>query len=314
MEKTKENASDEISRDMIEKLQNKPYSDLIDLIYKRFGNEVKIGIDFKDDELEILAMLGKKAIHILYNPEKWLIASVDKRYQNLLQDIRPSLIKITGEDPICLYTKKILKTNGNTTTLEWKAYNPEARLLSLLGGTGIEKDYRIRKIALYGGRNLADYQQQLIYGIYPGFVADQAEKIKQCDETTLFFIYVNLSVYLNEVLKEEREQNKGQKQAKSYKKSLDNFIIEIKYALDFIMLQASRFGINAGEPREGKKIKKTSEFKSWINEYDEWFNNLSEEEKDIIEEAYLKGIDLSSFKPDRTTIGDGKPPYCKEHN
>lgn len=81
MGKTKENASDEISRDMIEKLQNKPYSDLIDLIYKRFGNEVKIGIDFKDDELEILAMLGKKAIHILYNPEKWLIASVDKRYK-----------------------------------------------------------------------------------------------------------------------------------------------------------------------------------------------------------------------------------------
>ena len=73
---------------------------------------------------------------------------------------------------------------------------------------------------------------------------------------------------------------------------------EEQYALEYLVYQTTKFGVDLPKPESGKHIIPTDSYWAWFRFYDNHFKHvLTEEQWDAFQEARSKGKDISAFMP-----------------
>lgn len=116
-----------------------------------------------------------------------------------------------------------------------------------------------------------------IYGLDPGCI-ENILSFNMMDEVDLYFQIEALSKYI----------------LKYYQKK---DLTEEQYALEYMVYQTTKFGVELPEPVLGEHIAVTPSYNAWYGFYFNHFKKLSKEELDSYKLARKKGKDVSKFLP-----------------
>lgn len=136
-------------------------------------------------------------------------------------------------------------------------------------------------------------EEKKVYGVYKGSLND-VEAVKICTEQTLYFLINALSGY---IWRMNHDMADGR-----IKENIN--LEEEQYALEFCVLQTTRFGVEVPEAKEGEHIKNTDSYTEWYRWWNSYFQrDLSQEEFDEYNRLFSEGKDISHFRPK----GDWRP-------
>ena len=129
-------------------------------------------------------------------------------------------------------------------------------------------------------------EKERIYGIDPGSITD-VEKINTMDEIDLW-MYIDALGYHIWYCNHAMAHNRIPK--------VD--LTEEQYAIEYMVNQTRKFGVELPEPELGKHIVQTESYWNWYKFYSDHFKNkLTNEEWNAFIEAKTKGKDISKFLP-----------------
>ena len=129
-------------------------------------------------------------------------------------------------------------------------------------------------------------EKERIYGIDPGSITD-VEKINTMDEIDLW-MYIDAVGYhiwyCNHAMAHDRIPKVD--------------LTEEQYAMEYMVNQTRKFGVELPEPELGKHIVQTESYWNWYMFYSNHFKNkLTNEEWNAFMEAKAKGEDISKYLP-----------------
>jgi len=280
---------------MIKTLAKNSY-ELYTLLEKKYGNR------FKADEL--LAMRGRiegaidaNEISITFDGKEYLLISTNSNSKEILDELQPFLTAIMGnEKPICYYD---LQSEGLEIrpTIEWDIVNPENRLKEIVNGRAFSDKSKILNLKLYNNKKISNYieskqekenriKNAKIYGIYPGSIKD-VEKINELDEINLYFMIDALGGH---IWRCRHDMSHGR---------IPEFdLTEEQYALEYMVYQTKKFGVELEEPEIDKHIIATPSYRAWFNFYDNHFKNvLNNEQWNTFQQKQINGEDVSEYLP-----------------
>jgi hypothetical protein len=100
-----------------------------------------------------------KTFHITFKNDEYLLISIDNSGKALLDELRPILNEVMGDEPICQYD---LQTEGHkeedaTPTIEWDIKDPEARVKEIVNGRAFSDRSKLHNLTLFGERKIETY-------------------------------------------------------------------------------------------------------------------------------------------------------------
>ena len=129
-------------------------------------------------------------------------------------------------------------------------------------------------------------ESKKIYGIYPGSLTN----VNEIDNLSEIDLYLNIYGLGNLIWKCHLDM--GTKKIPSIK--LD----EETYALEYMINQTKKFGVDLPEPEEGKHLSITSSYIDWYTYYTKHFiDNMSAEDFETFMERRKQGLSTDEYMP-----------------
>lgn len=274
-------------------------SELYNLFKKRYPSK------FEGDPLT--AMTGRiegtfdsQKIVISFGGNQFLLISTSPESKNVLEELQPFLTEVMGnENPICSYN---LQTEGSTEetalpTIEWDIENPEQRIKEIVNGRAFDTKTKINDLKLYNNKNAEDYLESeeekkeriknaRIYGIDPGSIKD-VDKVNNFSEVELYFAIDALGSY---IWRCNHDMSHGRIP------TID--LTEKRYALEYLVYQTTKFGVELEKPAIDQHITPTPSYNAWYSFYNNHFKHvLTDEQWKAFQQVKREGKDISEFMP-----------------
>lgn len=128
--------------------------------------------------------------------------------------------------------------------------------------------------------------QEKIYGIYPGSIAD-TQKIENLSEVDLYFAIDALGYhiwYCNHSMAHDRIPR------------ID--LTEEQYALEYLVYQTRKFGIELPDAEIGKHIPRTESYSAWYEFYhNHFYKVLNQNQFEDFKQRKLNGQNVDEYMP-----------------
>jgi len=125
-----------------------------------------------------------------------------------------------------------------------------------------------------------------IFGLDPGAIKNP-EQIDNLSEIDLYFAIEGLGLHIW-CRQYEMAHNRSQ--------NID--LTEQQFALEYLVYQTTKFGVDLPVPKKGYHIETTDSYNVWYKFYYNHFNNiLSKEQFEKFQEKKLKGQNIEEFMP-----------------
>ena len=106
-----------------------------------------------------------------------------------------------------------------------------------------------------------------IYGLYPG----NLDNIEEISKMTGSEIYLRINYLTNYISNTINKTNKN----------LNIDLSEDIFALEYLIYQTRRFGVEFPEPQKGRHIIITDSFNNWFKAYSDYFNSVMASNNDL---------------------------------
>lgn len=244
--------------------------------------------------------LDSKKINITFKGNEYLLISTASNSRDVLDELLPLLTEVMGSvKPICSYDLQSdgLEEKDAMPTIEWDVVAPENRITEIVNGRAFSDGAKILNLKLHNGKNIAQYLESeqekedriknaRIYGIDPGSIQDM-EKINNLGEVDLYFSIDAMGAH---IWRCRHEMSHGRIP------QID--LTEEQYALEYMVYQTTKFGVELPEPTIDKHISATPSYNAWYNFYSNHFKNvLTDEQWKLFQQAQRSGQDTSPFMP-----------------
>lgn len=265
----------------------------------------KYGDRFESDFLSslmggVIGSLDSKKFKITFKGNEYLIISTSLKTRDLLDELLPFLIEVMGnEQPICSYDLQSIEDEGKDImpTIEWDFVSPEERIKEIVNGRAYSDGTKILNLKLYNKKQISDYLESekekkdrinnaRIYGIDPGSIKD-VEKINNLSEIDLYFAIDAMGGHIWKC-RHDMEYGRIPK--------ID--LTEEQFALEYMVYQTTKFGVELPAPQIDKHITATPSYSAWYKFYSSHFKNaLTDEQWNAFQKAKRNGQDISAFMP-----------------
>lgn len=236
----------------------------------------------------IEGFLDEKLVNIAFDAGNYLLISIEESGEYLLQNLIPILKEVMeDENPICSYD---FQNNDlvNYTNIEWNLKIPEKRLTQIINGHAFTENTRISNLILYNNKNIEDYIEEKIYGIYPGYLTSTTIEIVNNMSEIELFIFIEAFIMALDSVKYDM----------TYGKIPKRDLTEYEYALEYLIYQTRRFGVILPVTKTNEHIIDSPAFNAWFNFYNNYFNYIiTDKEWNDFNEAIKNQLDLEPFKP-----------------
>lgn len=273
--------------------------ELYAMLQQKYGSRFACG-PFIAIAGRIEGSIDKKRIKITFKPNNYLLISTASTSKEILDELSPILKEVMGNvAPICSYDLQSegIEEKDSLPTIEWDIKDPESRLINIINGRAFSDDSKIHNLTLYNSKKIEDYLESeqekedriknaRIYGIDPGCIKD-IETINNLSEVDLYFNIDAIGAHLWHC---KHEMAHGR---------IEEFdLTEEQYALEYMIYQTTKFGVEFPEPTIDKHIIATPSYQAWYNFYSNHFKNiLTDEQWNAFQEAQKTGQDTSAFMP-----------------
>ena len=199
------------------------------------------------------SLYGRK-FSILINPNSYATFTVSNNANFILEELIPILNEIMHNNlPICDYELLNKNTNNKEFITEWDIEDPEGRLEDIKSGLGYDSNYQILNLNIHKNPKIKTQHDNKQYGLYPAFL-----DIKTVDNLSEFEIFWYTTSLLN-MYKKYDSSNSSEKKK------------DILYAIEYMVYQTKKLGLDILPPEENGHIKPTIEYIKWFNS---WTNYL----------------------------------------
>lgn len=249
---------------------------------------------------EVKGSLDSKPVFIKFKGNEFLLISTSPKTREVLDELLPTLTEVMGnEKPICSYDLQSsgLKEEEAMPTIEWNVVAPEDRIKEIVNGRAFSAGEIILNLKLYNGKSVPDYLESeqekeeriknaRIYGKDPGSISN-VEEINNLSEVDLYFKIDTMSAFIWRC-----------KYAMACGKIPKIDLTEEQYALEYMIYQTTRFGVELPDPEIDKHITATPSYEAWYKFYSDHFKyTLTDEQWVAFKKARRKGQDTSAFMP-----------------
>lgn len=273
--------------------------ELEELLTKKYGDR------FETDFLSSLmggvnGALDSKSFKITFKGNEYLLISTSPKTRELLDELLPTLIEVMGDtQPICSYNLQSsgLEEKDAMPTIEWDVVAPENRIKEIVNGRAFSNGAKILNLKLYNGKEVSEYLESeqekadriknaRIYGIDPGSIQD-AEKINNLSEVDLYFAIDAMGGYIWRC-----------RHDMSHGRIPEIDLTEEQYALEYMVYQTTKFGVELPAPEIDKHVTATPSYNAWYKFYSNHFKAvLTDEQWNAFQQAQRNGQDTSAFMP-----------------
>lgn len=260
--------------------------DLCIALKNEFGNDINIEPENINSKV-VIGTFKNEALTIYFKKNQSLIIFCDKA--NELIPILSTLMQ--NKNPIAIYELQIEqpKIISRQTTVEWHVSNPEKRLKYLLNGNGFDFEYQIQNLKLFNNRDIKSYLTKetlnkiRIYGIDPGNILNP-EIFTNMSEQDLFFNLIKITAYFMD-------------NVEYIKNNLipDMDIKKLEYAIEYIVYQTTRFGVEFPKPAPFQHIYNNESFQNWFNHCQSYIKDLNSEQYNEFIQRLKLNKDVSMF-------------------
>lgn len=268
--------------------------------------EKKYGERFEADFLSSLIGGGvsgsfdSKRFHITFKGGEYLLISTSSDGKAILDELLPTLTEVMGnEKPICSYDLQCSGTEEKDAepTIEWDVVAPESRIKEIVNGRAFSDGAKVLNLKLYNGKDVSDYLESekekeeriknaRIYGIDPGSIQD-VERINNLSEVDLYFMIDDMDAHIWRCKHD---------MAHGIIPEID--LTEEQYALEYMVYQTTKFGVELPKPEIDKHITATPSYNAWYKFYSNHFKDvLTDEQWNAFQQAQREGQDTSAFMP-----------------
>ncbi len=277
--------------------------ELNNLLKEKFGDDYSNNDYFASLKGRIEGTINSKKISITFKAGEYLLLSTSPGTEDVIDQLTPLLNEVMNiNNPICQYNLQSEGINRENAmpTIEWDILNPEERIQEIINGEAFSDDSIIHDLKLFGDRKKTDYlktkeeQQTIIanariFGIDSGSIKNPTEFSKM-GEIELYF---NIDAIGGHIWRCRHEMSHGRIQ------KID--LTEEQYAMEFMVYQTTRFGVELPSPEVGMHVIPSDSYWNWFRFYDNHFKNvLSNDEWKNFQNAQKNGEDISAFLPDGT--------------
>ncbi len=289
---------------------------LEELLEKKYGERFEA--DFLSSLIgDVAGALDSKPIRITFKGNKYLLISTSSKTRDVLDELLPVLKEVMGDtQPICSYDLQRSGTEEKDAepTIEWDVVAPEDRIKEIVNGRAFSNGAKILNLKLYNGKDVSDYLESeqekedriknaRIYGIDPGSISD-VEEIKNLNEVDLYFAIDAMGAHIWRC-----------KHDMSHERIPEIDLTEEEYALEYMVYQTTKFGVELPEPEIDKHITATPSYNAWYKFYADHFRyTLTNEQWEAFQQARREGRDTSSFMPSGHWTDLLKEPVQKNLN
>lgn len=273
--------------------------DLEELLTKKYGDR------FEADFLSSLmggvnGALDSKRFEITFKGNEYLLISTSPKTRELLDELLPVLTEVMGDtQPICSYDLQSsgLEEKDAMPTIEWDVVAPENRIKEIVNGRAFSDGAKILNLKLYNGKEVSDYLESeqekedriknaRIYGIDPGSIKD-VERINNLSEVDLYFA---IDAMGGHIWRCRHDMAHG--------RIPEIDLTEEQYALEYMVYQTTKFGVELPAPEIDKHITATPSYNAWYKFYSSHFKDvLTDEQWNAFQQAQRNGQDTSAFMP-----------------
>ncbi len=267
--------------------------------------EKKYGERFEADFLSsftggVSGSFDSKRILITFKSDEFLLISTSADGKDILEQLLPTLTEIMGGiSPICSYDLQNVGTEEKDVkpTIEWDIVDPEDRIKKIVNGRAFSDGSKTLNLKLYNGKDVSDYLESKqekedrtkntrIYGIDPGCISN-VEKINNLSEVDLYFA---IDVLGEHIWRSNHDM--------AYGRIPEFDLTEEQYALEYLIYQTTKFGVELPDPEIDKHITATPSYNAWYKFYADHFKyTLTDEQWDAFQLAQIEGKDTSMFMP-----------------
>lgn len=274
--------------------------ELNELLSKKYGKDIEtdpFGVLFMGN---IVGTFRGEKFNITFEKDEYLLISISNSGVTLLDELMPVLNEVMGiQEPIARYDLQAEGMNEKEAMpiVEWDIKDPESRIKEVVNGRAYSDKSKLHNLTLFGGRKVESYIEDekakeerianaRIYGIDPGSIKDVAP-FKTMGEIDLYF---NINAMGHHIWS-------------CWHNMLHETIPEInlteeQYALEYMVYQTTRFGVELPEPQIDKHIVKTPSYSAWFNFFDNHFQNiLTDAEWEAFQRAQKNKQDVSKYMP-----------------
>ena len=251
---------------------------------------------------DVTGSLDSKRFHISFKGGEFLLISTSADGRAVLDELLPTLTEVMGnEKPICSYDLQCSGTEEKDAkpTIEWDLVAPESRIKEIVNGRAFsdEAGTKVLNLKLNNGKSVSDYlegekdkeeriKNARIYGIDPGCIKD-VEKINNLSEVDLYFMIDAMGGHIWRC-----------KHDMAHGRIPEIDLTEEQYALEYMVYQTTKFGVELPEPEMDKHITATPSYNAWYKFYADHFKyTLTDEQWEAFQRAQESGQDTSAFMP-----------------
>lgn len=264
---------------------------------------------------EIEGSLDSKKIIITFKENEYLLISTSSTSKDILTELQPLLMTIMGDElPICSYDLQSegLEKENAMPTIEWDIVAPEKRLKEIINGRAFSDNSKILNLKLYNAKDITDYLENeqdkenriknaRIYGMDPGCIRDINE-VNNLDEVNLYLL---IDAMAGHIWRCKHEMAHGRIPY------ID--LTEEQYALEYMIYQTKKFGVDLKEPTIDKHVTPTNSYKAWYKFYDNHFKRvLNNKQWNAFLQAKNNGLDVSEFMPEGNWKDELEKPIQKK--
>jgi hypothetical protein len=236
---------------------------------------------------------------ISFGRNQYLLVSISNNGKHLLEQMQPILSGAMGENPICSYDMQSegVEEKDAMPTIEWDIVDPEVRIKEVVNGRAFPNQPILYNLTLFGERKIEGYLEDekakaerianaRIYGIDPGSIKN-TEAFKTMSEVDLYF---NIDAMGGHIWRCRHDMSHG--------RIPEIDLTEEQYALEYMVYQTTRFGVELAEPTIDKHIETTPSYNAWYSFYSNHFKNtLTDDQWNDFQRAQRLGQDVSAFMP-----------------
>ena len=126
------------------------------------------------------------------------------------------------------------------------------------------------------------------YGKYDGGFFKDPNFISQCTEQELYHI---INMIGGMIWRANHDAADG--------RITGNFdLSKEQYAIEYCVMQTTRFGVEIPEPKEGEHVERTASYNAWFKWWNEYFQHtLRQEDFDAYNKKASAGEDVSKYRP-----------------
>lgn len=244
--------------------------------------------------------LDSRNFNITFKGDEYLLISTDSDSRDVLDELLPTLKEVMGGvDPICSYDLQAedCEEKDSMPTIEWDVKTPEERIKEIVNGRAFSGKTKIHNLKLHNGKTPEEYLESeeekaeriknaKIYGIYPGNISD-VNYINNLNEVDLYLAIDALGGYLWRC---RHEMSHGRMPEISLE--------EEQYAMEYMVYQTTKFGVELAEPEIDQHINATPSYRAWYKFYSDHFKHtLTDEQWEKFNKYRKEGKDTSEFMP-----------------